>query len=71
MPWHGHALGFGLPGAEMQSVMNGYKGLSLLVWLNWDGMFALGTVIVGLLAGAFLGSVLSDAWVIQNMPAAF
>jgi hypothetical protein len=38
--------------------MNSYKGLSLLVWLNWDGMFALGTVIVGLLAGAFLGSAI-------------
>ncbi len=42
----------------MQLVMNGYKGLSLLVWLNWDRVFTVGTVVVGLLAGAFLGSTL-------------
>ena len=42
----------------MQTVMNGYKGLSLLLWLNWDRVFSAGTVIVGLLAGAFLGSAL-------------
>lgn len=42
----------------MQLVLNGYKGLSLLVGLNWDRVFVLGTVIVGLLAGAFLGSML-------------
>jgi len=40
----------------MQLVMDGYKGLSLLVWLNWDRLFMLGTVVVGLLAGAFLGT---------------
>ncbi len=42
----------------MQIVMDGYKGLSLLVWLNWDRVFALGTVVVGLLAGAFLGAAI-------------
>ena len=42
----------------MQLVMNGYQGLSLLVWLNSDRLFTTGTVIVGLLAGAFLGSTL-------------
>ena len=42
----------------MQTVMKGYKGLSLLVWLNWDRMFTVGTVLVGLLAGAFLGTAL-------------
>jgi hypothetical protein len=42
-------------GAAMQLVMNGYKGLSLLVWLNWDIVFTLGTVVIGLLAGAFFG----------------
>ena len=26
--------------------------------LNWDSMFFLGTIIVGLLAGAFLGSTI-------------
>jgi hypothetical protein len=39
----------------MQTVMRGYRGLSLLVGLNWDWIFSLGTVLVGLLAGAFLG----------------
>lgn len=42
----------------MQTVMNSYKGLSLLVWLNWDRLFTVGTVVVGLLAGAFLGTAL-------------
>ncbi|MBD3765255.1 MAG: hypothetical protein IE927_11135 [Rhodobacterales bacterium] len=42
----------------MQLVMNGYRGLTLLMGLNWDRLFSLGTVVVGLLAGAFLGSVL-------------
>jgi hypothetical protein len=43
----------------MQRVMrDGYRGLSLLVNLNWDSLFTLGTVVAGLLAGAFLGSVL-------------
>ncbi len=42
----------------MQQVMDGYRGLSLLVWLNADRLFTLGTIIVGLFAGAFLGSVI-------------
>ncbi len=42
----------------MQTVMKGYRGLSLLVGLNWDSVFMLGTVVVGLLAGAFLGSAI-------------
>jgi hypothetical protein len=42
----------------MQVVMTGYRGLSLLVWLNWDRLFTVGTVVVGLLAGAFLGTAL-------------
>ena len=42
----------------MQLVMDGYRGLSLLVRLNWDALVTVGTVIVGLLAGAFLGSAI-------------
>ena len=42
----------------MDLVRDGYRGLRLLVWLNWDRFFALGTVVVGLLAGAFLGSAI-------------
>lgn len=44
----------------MQTVMQGYQGLSLLVRLNWDRIFTLGTVVVGLLAGAFLGTAILD-----------
>lgn len=44
----------------MQTVMNGYRGLSLLIGLNWDRLFFLGTILVGLLAGAFLGTTLSQ-----------
>jgi hypothetical protein len=43
---------------SMQTVMNGYRGISLLVGLNWDRVFFLGTIVVGLLAGAFLGSTM-------------
>ena len=42
----------------MQTVAQGYKGLSLIVGLNWDRLFFLGTIIVGLLAGAFLGNAI-------------
>ncbi|SEM89846.1 hypothetical protein SAMN04488103_102382 [Gemmobacter aquatilis] len=42
----------------MQTVMRSYQGLSYLVGLNWDWLFTLGTIVVGLLAGAFLGTAL-------------
>jgi hypothetical protein len=42
----------------MQTIVSGYRGISLLVRLNGDWVFTLGTVLVGLLAGAFLGSAL-------------
>lgn len=42
----------------MDTVLKGYKGLSLLVWLNWDRLFTVGTIVAGLLAGAFLGTTL-------------
>ena len=42
----------------MQLVLNGYRGLSFLVWLNADRIFTLGTILVGLLAGAFLGTAI-------------
>ena len=45
-------------GFAMQMVMQGYKAVSFLVWLNADRLFSLGTVVVGLLAGAFLGSAI-------------
>ena len=46
---------------KMQLVMDGYKGLQLLVWLNWNRIFVLGTVVAGLLAGAFLGSTIVES----------
>jgi hypothetical protein len=46
-------------GVAMQTFVQGYKGLSLIVGLNWDRLFFLGTIVVGLLAGAFLGSALT------------
>lgn len=42
----------------MQMVVDGYKSLSLLMLLNWDLLFTLGTVVLGLLAGAFLGTAI-------------
>jgi hypothetical protein len=42
----------------MQMVMQGYRGLSILMWLNADRIFMLLNVVAGLLAGAFLGTQL-------------
>lgn len=42
----------------MQAIQHGYDGLSLLVKLNWDRLFFIGTIVVGLLSGAFLGTAL-------------
>ena len=44
----------------MQTLSSGYRSLSLLFNLNWDRLFSLGTILLGLLAGAFLGSVISQ-----------
>ncbi len=41
----------------MQAIENGYRGLSLLMMLNWDRVLYVLTLIVALMAGAFLGSV--------------
>ncbi|MFC2967615.1 hypothetical protein [Acidimangrovimonas pyrenivorans] len=45
----------------MQHIHDGYRGLSLLVNLNADRLFFIGTIVVGLLAGAFLGQALVSA----------
>lgn len=42
----------------MQTIQSGYRSISLLVNLNWDTIFVGGTIVVGLLAGAFLGASL-------------
>ncbi|GGH19062.1 hypothetical protein SAMN05444007_101178 [Cribrihabitans marinus] len=39
----------------MQTIQQSYRGLSLLVELNWDRLFVLGAVAAGLSLGAYLG----------------
>ncbi|WP_323041775.1 hypothetical protein [Gemmobacter sp.] len=46
----------------MQTLASGYRSLSLIVNLNWDRLFSLGTIVLGLLAGAFLGSALTGSF---------
>lgn len=40
----------------MQQLVSGYRGISLLVNVNWDRIVYLGTIAMALLAGAFVGS---------------
>jgi hypothetical protein len=42
----------------MQTFSKGYRGLSLIMVVNSDRIFTVGTMLAGLLAGAFLGSSL-------------
>ena len=42
----------------MQMVFGGYRGLSLLFQLNWDHILYVATLLVSLMAGAFLGHYL-------------
>lgn len=42
----------------MQMIAQGYRGLSLLVNLNWDRLFYLATIFGALMLGAFVGSLL-------------
>ena len=44
----------------MQDVLNGYLALSVVAGLNRDRLFVPGTIIVGLLAGAFPGSAIVE-----------
>ncbi|WP_269801312.1 hypothetical protein [Roseovarius salinarum] len=39
--------------------MSGYQGLNVLVQLNWDRLLYPAMVFAALLAGAFLGSMLT------------
>lgn len=50
-------------GVQMQQLESGYRGLSLVMNLNWDRLFFFGTIIVGLLAGAFLGTTVGSSMV--------
>ncbi|MDQ2068015.1 hypothetical protein Q9295_16695 [Xinfangfangia sp. CPCC 101601] len=42
----------------MQFVRQTFPGISLLVRLNLDRLFTAGTIVLGLLAGAFLGTAI-------------
>lgn len=42
----------------MQLVQSRFPGITLLLNVNADRLFTVGTVILGLLAGAFLGTAL-------------
>ncbi len=41
----------------MQTITTGYRGLTLLVDLNWDRLLYLATIAAALGAGAFIGSL--------------
>lgn len=42
----------------MQLVQNRFPGILLLLNLNADRVFTIGTILAGLLAGAFLGTAI-------------
>lgn len=42
----------------MQAMQNGYRGLSLLMDLNWDRALYIGTIALSLGAGAVLSGLL-------------
>lgn len=42
----------------MQTLTAGYRSMSLLVTINWDRLLYIGTIIVALFFGAYLGSFL-------------
>lgn len=42
----------------MRAFSKGYRGLSVIMVVNSDRIFTVGTMVAGLLAGAFLGSSL-------------
>lgn len=41
----------------MELMSEGYRGVRLLVGLNWDRILYLATIVVALLFGAFIGSL--------------
>jgi hypothetical protein len=41
----------------MEQIVNGYRGLDVLLRVNWDRIIYLGTIALALLAGAFIGSL--------------
>ncbi len=43
----------------MEHIQQGYRGLSLLMDLNWDRLFYVGTIVLALGAGAYMGTLLN------------
>ncbi|WP_191090140.1 hypothetical protein [Histidinibacterium aquaticum] len=43
--------------ATMQTLAQGYRGVSLLIGLNWDRLLSVVTIVGALWAGAFIGSL--------------
>ena len=41
----------------MQAIQSSYRGLSLLMDLNWDRLLYVATIVAALTAGAFIGSL--------------
>lgn len=41
----------------MEAMQKSYRGLSLLMDLNWDRVLYIGTICLALAAGAWLGSL--------------
>jgi len=41
----------------MQAIQSSYRGLSLLMELNWDRVLYVATIALALAAGAFVGSL--------------
>lgn len=41
----------------MQAIQSSYRGLSLLMELNWDRALYIATIALALAAGAFVGSL--------------
>ncbi len=41
----------------MQTIQNSYRGLSLIMQLNWDRALYIATIAVALAAGAYIGSL--------------
>tara|TARA_R110002020_G_scaffold191882_2_gene391860 strand:- start:756 stop:932 length:177 start_codon:yes stop_codon:yes gene_type:complete len=42
---------------RMQTIQRSYRGLSLLMELNWDRALYTGTIVIALAAGTLLGSM--------------
>jgi hypothetical protein len=41
----------------MQTIASGYRGLSLLIDINWDRMIYAATIVGALWGGAYLGTM--------------